>query len=114
MQRLNKKGLLNEGKLVYNDTFSKILKVHLEANNWVLNPRSQGLMNVLEIKMESPGPLALHKRSRRVFREGFSKIIFLCDGAGSLREIFFPSYFERLVLQLLEGKQFAFLSSTSQ
>lgn len=112
MQRLNKKALLNEGKLLYNGTFSRISKGHLEANNWVLNPRSQGLTNVLEIKMESPGPLALHKRSRQVFCRGFSKIIFLCDGAGSLREIF-PLYFEGLLLQVLEGKQFAFLSPTS-
>lgn len=58
MQRLNKKGLLSEGELVYNATFSGILKVHLEADNCILNPQSQGLMNVLEIKLESPGPLA--------------------------------------------------------
>lgn len=58
MQRLNKKGLLSERKLAYNATFSRISKVHLEAHNWVLNAQSQGLMNVLKIKIESPGPLA--------------------------------------------------------
>lgn len=58
MQRLNKKGLLSERKSVYNATSSRILKFHLEADNWVLNPWSQGLMNMLEIKIGSPGPLA--------------------------------------------------------
>jgi len=42
----------------YRATFSRISKVHLEAGNWVLNPPSQGLMNVLEIKIGSPEPLA--------------------------------------------------------
>lgn len=58
MQRSNKKGLLSEGKLMYDATSCRISTVHLEAENWVFNPRPQGLMNVLEIKIKSPGPLA--------------------------------------------------------
>lgn len=36
---------------MYNATCSGILKVPLEADNWVLNLWSQELMNVLEIKI---------------------------------------------------------------
>lgn len=51
MQRLNEKGLLSAGKYVSNATISSILKVHLEADNWVPNLWSQELMNVSEIKI---------------------------------------------------------------
>lgn len=107
MQRLNKKGLLSEGKLAYDATFSK---VHLEADNWVLNPCLQGLMDVLEIKNQKSWTFGLSKRSRQVFRKGFSKLIVLwCDGAGSLPERDFS-----IVPCKVDGaKQFAFLSSTS-